>query len=58
MVVMNDDSSALTVQTEEPRVADADDAYLAGWIRGFAVAEAVQEPYEPPIVEPALKSES
>lgn len=55
VVVMTD-----AVQMDEPSPYDADAAYVAGWIRGFAVGEALaaQEPYEPPIVEPASKSES
>lgn len=62
--MITDNSSTLTVAVDAREPYDADDAYLAGWIRGFAVAEAlahgegVQEPYEPVIVEPAVKSES
>jgi hypothetical protein len=60
-VMITDNSSALTVLTQERDPYDAERAaFVAGWIRGFAVGEALaaQEPYEPQIVEPAVKSES
>lgn len=58
--MLTDNSSALTVQIEEPDPYDADHAYLAGWIRGFVVGEALAmaEPYEPKMIEPAVKSKS
>lgn len=58
--MITDNSSALTVQIEEHDPYDTDHAYVAGWLRGFAVGEALaaQEPYEPPMIEPAVKSES
>lgn len=58
--MVNQNSSGLTVQIEEPDAYDTDHAYVAGWLSGFAVGEALaaQEPYEPPIVEPAVKSAS
>ena len=58
--MITDYSSALTVQEGAQKPYEADDAYLAGWIRGLVVGEALaaKEPYEPRIVEPAVKSES
>ena len=58
--MITDSSSALTVQIGADDPYDAERAaFVAGWIRGFVVGEAMaQEPYEPQIVEPAVKSES
>lgn len=58
--MITDNSSALTVQIEEADAYDAERAaFVAGWIRGFVVGEAMaQEPREPQKVEPAVKSES
>jgi len=56
-----DDSSALTVQIEEHEPYDTERvAFVAGWVRGFVVGEAlaVQESHEPQKIEPAVKSES
>ena len=58
---MNQDSSP--AQEAERALSDVEDAervaFVAGWVRGLLAGQKLaQEPYEPPIVEPAVKSES
>lgn len=61
--MITDDSSALTVQigADEPHGAERA-AFVAGWVRGFVVGEALaaapERAHEPKNVEPAVKSES
>ena len=61
--MITDNSSALTVQSGAGEPYDAERAaFVAGWIRGFVVGEALavapEAPYEPQKIEPALRSES